>query len=103
MAFIEVEMYESHCTKGGMRFVVEHDGEILVESARDPEHEAARALRALGESDNDTMAIKWRGSKHFSRFAKIGWLADNATTEGQNSGPRTIQYVPYTGPVKEDE
>lgn len=103
MAYIEIEIYESHVTKGGMRYGVDHGGDVLIESCRDPEHDAARALQLIdGVENTDIVLCKRRGSDVVGISQTVGWLADRSTTEGNNSGPRTIPYVPYTGPVSDD-
>ncbi len=49
-AIHRIEITRTHLTATGARFRVTHNGATLIESSRDPEHDACRALLALGLS-----------------------------------------------------
>ena len=50
--------------RGPGRFEAMHAGEVIVESSRDPEHAAARALVARGVTG--LFATRWQGSSHLA-------------------------------------
>lgn len=89
--FVEIDIEETHLTASGQRYRVLHEGAVIVESTKDPEHDAARELLARG-ADVDAILVA-RGTS-----ARLGHLAATRTAEGEMHGPRTVAWVPYFGP-----
>lgn len=83
---------ESVRGSGGARYRVWWRGRVLLERSRDPEHEAARALPAMGVTGS--LAIYWRGSSHPAMHLDIETAADLTVKEGQ-SRPRLTAWQPF--------
>lgn len=102
-AFIEIELEVGKPTPRGARYNVLHDGDVLLENSRNPEHDAARELLKLGAHADDMMLTRWRGSTIESMRGRVGWFADRTVSEGQGGGVRFTTWAPYTGPKQEEE
>lgn len=70
----------------GDRWRVLHDGIVIVENSRDPEHDAARALAALGL--RGTIETRHAGSDIVSMRLDIAKAAGRTVIENENTGPR---------------
>lgn len=74
------------------RYRVHHAGAVLIESARDPSHEAARALLALGITGRaETFALGGLVSR--LRF-DIEGAATRTTIDGEKQGPVIAKWRP---------
>lgn len=102
--FISIEYEPTKMGRSGQRYRVFHDGCVLVESTKDAPHDAARALVALGADINATLLCFQVGDPNYRLRGRLGYFAGTRTAEGEYSGPRTVGWVPYTGPVlREDD
>lgn len=97
-AFFEIEIEVSHYTRSGQRWTVHHDGEVLLQSCRDPSHDAARELWARGADADDVVITRHVGRDGVCLTGTIGCLASTTTTEGDAVSVRTVPWVPYFGP-----
>ena len=70
----------------GDRWRVLHDGIVIVESSRDPEHDAARALAALGLTG--TIETRHAGSAIVAMRFDIAKAAGRTVIEGERTGPK---------------
>ena len=88
-AIIDIEA--THVTGSGQRYRVWHNGEILIESCREPLCSAARELSKAGY----TGRIETRdfGSEKVKSSGLIAVLATLTVTEGQSSGPRFSKWT----------
>ena len=77
----------------GDRWRVIHDGIVLVESSRDPEHDAARALTALGLTG--TIETRHPRSAIVSMRLDISKAATSTVIENKRSGPRLGRWQPF--------
>jgi len=84
-----------HGTRGN-RYRVWHDGVVLVEHTRDPEHDAARALLALGITG--AMETWHRGAPHPSMRGDIASSARLSVSETEKFGPRLVAWRPFERP-----
>ena len=70
-------------------------GELLIERAHDPEHQAARILHDRGMAGR--MITCWSASRIIAmRFSSIKFAASRATSEGKKSGPKFAKWTPRT-------
>ena len=90
-AIIETEA--THITSTGQRYRVWHDGEVLIESAREPLMEAARVLSSKGVTGRLRQVRK--GRTGYDIEGLIAVLAPLTVTEGQTSGPRFAKWSAY--------
>lgn len=79
------------------RFRVWHDGRVLIEATRDPEHEACRALLALGLTGQ--LQTTWCGKKGICAKFDIETAAQFTTSDADN-GTRTVRWKPFDGPSR---
>lgn len=79
-------------TSTGARYCLTYLGKVLIESARDPEFEACRALLARGVSG--TLAIFSRGCSAPRARVDIEKGAKRTTVENATKAPRTGNYRP---------
>lgn len=80
----------------GNRYRVLHDGIVIVEHTRDLEHDAARALLALGLTGR---METWRhGALHPSMKGDIASTARLSVSENEKFGPRHIAWRPFDLP-----
>jgi hypothetical protein len=77
----------------GDRWRVLHDGIVIIESSRDPEHDAARALEALGLTG--TIETRHVGSTVVSMRLDIVTAVRRTVIEGDRSGPRFGPWRPF--------
>ena len=85
------------CTKDtdtGSRYRVTYGNTVLLESSRDPEHDAARVL--LDKGITGTFET-WRPGSSFAamRF-DVEVAAKWRTEEGPNKGPRRVRWRPFS-------
>ena len=86
-----------HCTRidisaaGGGRFTVQLGGEVLLTSARDPEHEACRELLARGIRGRLETFV---GGKHSMTF-DIETAAASSVSDGAASPLRLMKWRPF--------
>ena len=76
-------------------------GETLIESARDPEHEACRALLAKGTTGK--LVIYSPGSSVARSNIDIEKGARMTIVENVKDGPRTARYRPHPGSTEQDD
>lgn len=74
------------------RFVVWWRGEVLL-AARDPEHEACRALLAKGITG--TLRVRWKGAAHDASVLDIEIGAGRTTRENDKQSPRIGPWTPF--------
>lgn len=90
--FIELIGYGAR----GNRYRVLRDGIVIVEHTRDPEHDAARALLALGITG---VMETWRhGALHPSMKGDIASRARLSVSETEKFGPRVVAWRPFDLP-----
>ena len=94
----------SRWTKGGRRYDVEYSGVLLVAGARDPEHEAARALLALGVRgsvetiDSKTAVVRMRFDiETFAATRTVERDHGGLSTEAWRSWPSEISHAQPPG------
>jgi hypothetical protein len=87
-----IEIERTHYRSTGARYRVTYLGETLVESARDPEFEACRALIAKGVTG--TLVTYSPGSSVPSMKVDIEKGAKLMTIDNATEGPRTGRYRP---------
>lgn len=92
-AIIEIE--PTHVTGTGQRYRVWHDGNILIESARSPETEAARALSENGVTGR--LRTVRKGRTGYDTEGLISVLAALTVSESQTGTPRFAKWTPYEG------
>lgn len=90
-----VEIEATHVTSSGPRYRVWHDGEVLVESCREPLCSAARAL--VERSVTGRLQMRRKGSEQIDMEGLIAVLATLTVSEGQQSGPRFARWSEYVG------
>ena len=96
-----IEIERTHYRSTGARYRVTYLGETLVESARDPEFEACRALLAKGVTG--TMVTYSHGSSVPRLRVDIEKGAKLATIDNANDGPRFGRYRPHPNGGKGDD
>jgi hypothetical protein len=96
-----IEVQRTHYTSTGARYRVTYLGETLVESARDPEFEACRALFARGIVG--TLVTYSPGSLVPRMKIDIEKGAKLSTIDNANEGPRFGRYRPHPGGGKGDD
>jgi hypothetical protein len=96
---IEIEL--THNTSSGARFRVTHLGKTLIESARDPEYEACRALLAKGIKGK--MVTYSPGSLVPRMGIDIETGAQFTIIENAKEGPRRARYRPHPGSTEPDD
>lgn len=90
-AIIDIE--RTHLASTGARYRVWHEGEILLESTRNPLCDAARALVAQGVTGR--LQMRRLGATRIDAEGLIAVLATVTVSEGQESGPRFAKWSPY--------
>lgn len=102
--FIEISAEVTHITKSGYRYRVFHDGDVLLESCREPFTDGARAILALGGADlDDTLIYVDHKTRQPRLRARLGYAVAHTVTEGQDHGPRFVKWEPYTGPARKED
>jgi len=96
-----IEIERTHYRSTGARYRVTYLGETLVESARDPEFEACRALIAKGVTG--TLVTYSPGSSVPSMKVDIEKGAKLMTIDNATEGPRTGRYRPHPNGGKADD
>jgi hypothetical protein len=91
----------THFTSGGARYRVEHMGQTLIESARDPEFDTCRALLARGV--RGTLAIYSPGSSVPRMRVDIEVGAKLTSIDNATKGPRIGRYRPRPNSVERNE
>lgn len=102
MNFLEIEIEKTNMAGTGQRYRVLHDGQEIVASTKDPEHDGARALVEIGADLDDTLAVSHAGRVGYTMTGRLGFFAGHRTSEGDATSPRTIPWVPYSGPGGEE-
>ena len=77
--------------KNGTRYAVDHDGEQISASVRDPLTEGARILKAMGHTG--TVGL-WRDGV-LAISGDIEALSAKTVAENERHGPRFAKFVPY--------
>ena len=77
----------------GDRYRVMHNGLVIVESSRDPEHDACRVLVALGVTG--ILETRHSGSSIVSIRKDIERGAMRAVIENKHEGPRIGRFKPF--------
>jgi hypothetical protein len=95
-----IEIERTHY-RSGARYRVKYLGETLIESARDPEFEACRALLASGATG--TLVTYSPGSSVPRMKVDIENGAKLATIDNANDGPRFGRYRPHPNGGKADD
>lgn len=90
-AIIDIEA--THVTGSGQRYRVYHDGEVLIESCREPLCDGARALVEKGVTGR--VQMRRAGSHEITMQGLIAVLAAKTVSEGQISGPRLVRWSPH--------
>ena len=90
-AIIEIEPI--HTTTKGQRYRVWHNGEVLLKSARDPEHEAARELSKIGVTGR--LQTKRKGRDQIDMEGLIAVMATQTIIEGDKIQPRLAKWSPH--------
>lgn len=85
----------------GPRFRVWHRDEVLIESARDPEHAACRALAARGLTGR--LVSRWKDAAHDAMSMDIAWGAGRRAAEGDRQGLRFAKWNPPGHPGAEED
>lgn len=98
-----IEYEERHATQSRQYYRTWNEGQVFVESCKDPFHDCARELLTLGAGVDDRIMVYGRGDPTLRMSGRIGNVAAHTITEGNNSGPRKIVFVPYTGPEADDD
>lgn len=76
-------------------FSAEFGGTILLEASRSPICEAARALHALGYSDDSILVARHRGSDMVSMSGPLGaWRG--LTVREDRTGPRFVRWEAFS-------
>jgi hypothetical protein len=88
-----VDIERTHYTSTGARYSVTYLGKTLIESTRDPELEACRALLARGI--RGTLLTYSPGSSEHSMRIDIEKGAKLMTIDNVNDGPRFGRYRPH--------
>jgi hypothetical protein len=96
-----IEIERTHYRSTGARYRVTYLGETLIESARDPEFEACRALLAKGISG--TLVTYSPGSSVPRMKVDIEKGAKLATIDSASDGPRIGRYRPHANGGKGDD
>ncbi len=82
----------------GDRWRVAHDGIVIVKSSREPEHDAARALSALGLTG--TIETRHIGSTVVSMRLDILKAASRTVIENERTGPTFGRWQPFNRPQR---
>jgi hypothetical protein len=77
----------------GQRYRATYDGAVLIESSRNPEFDACRALMAQGVSG--LAEIWWRGGSFPAMTLDIAGAAELTVSETDKEGPRLIRWRPF--------
>jgi hypothetical protein len=101
--FLEIEYFPGKVGGGGQRYRVDHGGETLLESCKDPFHDGARALLNLGVDVDDILVMSEGKSHMVCMRGRIGNAAAGAVSEGEMHGPRFTKWAPYTGPAPKED
>jgi hypothetical protein len=96
-----IEIERPHYTPTGARYRVTYLGATLIESARDPEFEACRALLARGITG--TLVTYSPGGSVPRMRVDIEQAAKLTTVEKAKDGPRLARYRPHPTSVQEDD
>jgi hypothetical protein len=96
-----IEIERTHYRSTGARYRVTYLGETLVESVRDPEFAACRALLAKGV--RGTLVTFTPGSSVHRMKVDIEKGAKSMTIDNANDGPRFGRYRPHPGGGKADD
>jgi hypothetical protein len=96
---VEIEL--THYTSSGARFRVTYLGKTLIESARDPEHEACRALLAQGIKGK--LVTYSPGSLVARMRIDIETGAKLTIIENVEEGPRRARYRRHPGSTEPDD
>ena len=80
----------------GDRWRVSHNSIVIVENSRDPEHDAARALGALGLTG--TLETRHAGSETISLRLNIVNAASRTVIENERTGPTCGRWQPFNRP-----
>jgi hypothetical protein len=96
-----IEIEPTHSTGTGARYRVTHSGKTLIESARDPEYQACRALLAKGIRGE---LVTYRPGSLVARMRiDIETGAQLTIIENAKEGPRRARYRPHPGSTEPDE
>ena len=96
-----IEIERPHYTLAGARYRVTYLGATLIESARDPEYEACRALLARGITG--TLVTYSPGSSVPRMRVDIEKGAKLTIVENAKDGPRTARYRPHPSSAREED
>ena len=90
------------CTKHtdtSARYCAIYEGKLLIASSRDPEHDAARALLAMGVTG--TFETWWLGSSYAAMRGDIEEAVKWTIVENSNTGPILRRWRPFPDKLKE--
>lgn len=90
---VPVTLERTGSTARGDRWRVLHDGIVIVESSRDPEHDAARALKALVLTG--IIETRHAGSATVAMRLDIEKAAGRTVIEGERTGPKFGRWQPF--------
>jgi hypothetical protein len=90
---IEIEISATGYTTRGPRWQATLDGEIIVASSADPEHDAARAL--LDRGITGTMAVRHKGAGFTASAWDIEAAAGRRAFDSQFGPSATRKWVPF--------
>lgn len=94
--FVSIYTEPTSFASSGQRYRVWHNDDVLIETAKDPLCEAARALLAAGGADVDDQIISFDRKTGQPRISgRLGYVASIRVAEDQNSGPRFTAWQPY--------
>lgn len=92
--YIEIEIEPAHITGTGQRYRVFHEGEIIIDSAREPLCESARFFAGAGIFEGEIL-MRRRGREQIDMSGNILSLIGLTVSEGQASPPRFAAWVPF--------
>ena len=90
---VEIEELPHAPTAAVIRYRVWHDDAVLIETCRDPEFDACRALLAQGKTGR--MTTFRRGGSTPCMLIDVERGAGVRTAEGAKSGPRLARWQPF--------
>jgi hypothetical protein len=96
-----IEIERPHYTLAGARYRVTYLGATLIESARDPDFEACRALLARGITG--TLVTYSPGGSVPRMRVDIEQGAKLTIVENAKDGPRTARYRPHPSSAREED
>ena len=98
-AIIDIEAI--HRTAKAQMYRVWHDGSVLIESCKSPEHDAARKLSAMGVTGR--MQTRRLGQSRVDMEMLIAVAAAKTVSETQKHGPRVVRWAAFDDRASDDD